>query len=225
LHDWTEKERLSWFGYIFLFLDSFAIIRFRQIAAQNGEAGKAFLLQCFNNYIATIPASSDRIIFIQADLAATYDTVIKDRQKAKELYLKVLSRPITDVDLRVLIEEKLFQVRRALAEIIFDEFYQSTDPAQKTKLLDEMKNFPNQRTDVHDAFQIEASSVSVMIALMHRVLGQATEFEAVMNKTFDTCVEGLSDSVGWNDSVSFRLLAKVLACLEGLEHDALIALS
>jgi hypothetical protein len=46
-----------------------------------------------------------------------------------------------------------------------------------------------------------------------------------MEKTFNTSFEGLSDSVGWNDSSSFRLLAKILACMEVLEHDALIALS
>lgn len=60
---------------------------------------------------------------------------------------------------------------------------------------------------------------------MTRIVGQATEFQAIMQKTFVTCVEGLSDAVGWNDSSSFRLLAKVLACIDGLERDALIALS
>jgi hypothetical protein len=173
--------------------------------------------------MATIPANSDRPIFYsQITLANIYHTVILDQQKAKELYFKVLNRPIKDVGS---VEGILFQVRRSLAEIIFDEFYKSTDPAQKSKLLDEMKSLSSPRTDIQNFFEIEGSNISVMIALMSRVVGQASEFEAVMKKTFKTCVEGLSDTVGWNDMSSFRLLAKVLACLEGLERDALIALS
>lgn len=174
-------------------------MRFNEVAAQNGEAGKAFLLQCYNNYMATIPANSDRPIFLsQVALANIYHTVVLDQQKAKELYFKILNRPIKDVDLRGSVDGILFQIRRALAEIIFDEFYKSTDPVQKGKLLDEIKSFSSQRTDVHDFFEIEGSNVSIMIALMSRVVGQATEFEAVMKRTFDTCVEGLSDTVGWN---------------------------
>lgn len=225
LNDWTQKERLSWFGYIFDWHDQYAIARFNQIAAQNGDDGKKFLLQCYKNYMATIPVHSDKIIFSQVDLANTYQTVIRDPLKAKEIYFEVLKRQIKDVDLRGSVDEIIFRVRRALAEIIFEEFCKSTDPAQKAKLLDEMKNFPNHRTEIHDYFEIQGSNISVMVALMSRVVGQATEFQAIMQKTFDTCVEGLSDSVGWNDSSSFRLLAKVLACMEGLERDALIAIS
>ena len=225
LHDWSEKDRLSWFRYIFEYHDPYAIGRFDQIAAQNGEEGRTFLLQCFSNYMATIPANSDRIIFPQVALANTYQTVVRDPAKAKEIYMAVLKRNIKDVDLRGSLDGTLFEVRRALAEIIFEEFRNSTNPTQKEKLLDEMKNFPNQRTEVHDFFQLQGSNISVMVALMSRVVGQATDFQAIMQKTFDTCVDGLSDSVGWNDSSSFRLLAKILACMEGLERDALIALS
>jgi hypothetical protein len=46
-----------------------------------------------------------------------------------------------------------------------------------------------------------------------------------MEETFQTCIKGLADTVGSNDSPRIRLLAKVLACLEGLEREALIALS
>lgn len=222
---WNEKDRLSWFGYIFDFNDAYANGRFNQIAAQNGEDGRRFLLQCYNHYMATVPPKSDRIIFAQVALANTYRTVIRDQQKAKELYLAVLGRNIKDVDLRGSIDETLFEVRRSLAEIIFEEFRASTNPAQKEKLLDEMKSFPEHSTDLHDSFQPERSSISILVALMTRRMGQATEFEAIMQKTFDTCVEGLNDTVGWNDSNSFRLLSKVLACVEGLERDALIALS
>ena len=161
LHDWSEKERLSWFGYIFEYHDPYAIGRFDQIAAQNGEEGRTFLLQCFSNYMATIPANSDRIIFPQVALANTYRTVIRDPAKAKEIYMAVLKRNIKDVDLRGSVDEILFQVRRDLAEIIFDEFCKSTNPIQKEKLLDEMKNFPNHRTEVHEYFELEGSNISV----------------------------------------------------------------
>ena len=64
LRDWTEKERLSWFEYIYTYHDISAIARFDEVAAQNGEDGKSFLLQCYHNYMATIPTTADKIIFI-----------------------------------------------------------------------------------------------------------------------------------------------------------------
>ena len=159
--EWIERERLSWFRYIFEYHDPYAIGRFDQIAAQNGEEGKTFLLQCYSHYMATIPPNSDRIIFPQVALANTYRTVIGHQEKAKEIYMTVLKRKIEDVDLRGSVDEILFQVRRDLAEIIFDEFCKSTNPIQKEKLLDEMKNFPNHRTEVHEYFELEGSNISV----------------------------------------------------------------
>ncbi|KAF1813441.1 hypothetical protein P152DRAFT_457803 [Eremomyces bilateralis CBS 781.70] len=60
---------------------------------------------------------------------------------------------------------------------------------------------------------------------MTKKLGPARDFQDSLDGIFKGCVEALSDSEGWNDFPSFRMLAKSLACLPGLERDAQIALS
>lgn len=65
----------------------------------------------------------------------------------------------------------------------------------------------------------------VILALMTRKIGSPVEFQRLLDTSFNSSVAGLTDSVGWNDFDSFRLLAKVLACVPGLERDAQIALS
>lgn len=69
------------------------------------------------------------------------------------------------------------------------------------------------------------SQTQVMLGLMARTIGSPIEFQRLLDATFNSSVAGLTDSVGWNDFYSFRLLAKVLACVPGLERDARIALS
>jgi hypothetical protein len=56
-------------------------------------------------------------------------------------------------------------------------------------------------------------------------MGPAREYQNTLQRIFRTCIEGLEDTVSWNDADSLRLLAKVLASLDGLERDASIALS
>jgi hypothetical protein len=46
-----------------------------------------------------------------------------------------------------------------------------------------------------------------------------------MEEIFKGCVKALTDKDGWNDSEAFRLLAKVLAWVPGLEGDAQISVS
>lgn len=154
-------------------------------------------------------------------LAKTYRRVILDNEKAKEIYSDILKYQDEKIDL----EAYFFEARRALAEIMFEGFRASSDPTKKAALLKEMTEYLIRNESNTGVYQIESSNMSILFAIMHRVLGSATEFESMLRKTFDTCIKGLSDTVGENDNSSFRLLAKVLACVEGLERDSLIALS
>ncbi|CAG8950026.1 hypothetical protein HYFRA_00004360 [Hymenoscyphus fraxineus] len=237
---WTESERLAWFAWIFGWPDFYAtdaIVRFDQVAAKNGEEGKKFILQCYRNYTETLTsksaqahslfplenASSNTTILVNSALANTYRCVLRDDKKAKEIYTDILKHQLRGTDLDL--EQTFFESRRALAEIMFEEFRGSNDPMKKAKLLHEMKDYLTPSELNRGVFKIESSNASIIFAIMHRALGSATEFESILKKTFDTCIQGLSDTVGWNDSSSFRLLSKVLACVEGMERDSLIALS
>jgi hypothetical protein len=49
--------------------------------------------------------------------------------------------------------------------------------------------------------------------------------QRILEAAFNGCISTLTDSVGWNDSISLRTLAKILACVPGLELEAQIAAS
>lgn len=219
LKNWTDQERLDWFDYLFKYHDDFSSDRFSQAATQCGTTGLKFLLDCYTDFKKTLRPGSSSMIFYQAQLADIYNKVIGDETKAKDLYNTILKTKIRDDDDGAGLEQKLCEVRLSLAGLIFTEFQGSSDPVRKMALLEEMKKLEEPDYDLYE------SHVGVLLAIMTRILGPAIEFQSHMEKTFQTCIEGLTDAVGWNDSISFRLLAKVLACLEGLEREALIGLS
>jgi hypothetical protein len=224
LRSWGEGERTSWFDEMVGFNETWAMEKLNEVASRQGEDGKAFLLQCYEKLMATLPPRGDRMACARAALATAYRVAIQDDSKAKELYKEVLSHNLHDLELRYMFDRILYEVRRSLAEIIFEEFYASSDSLRKTVLLEEIKSVSNQ-LGVINGFNLEASNISVMVALMSRVMGHVPDYQTTLQKTFDHCMEGLSDSVGWNDDTSFRLLSKVLACVEGLERDSQIAIS
>ena len=111
-------------------------------------------------------------------------------------------------------------------------FRDSGDPHEKLKLLDTMMKLPVIKigTEGDEAAkrsheELNESPVLMQQALMTRTIGSPVKFREMMESMFQTCVAGLTDKVGNNDTLSFRLLAKALACIPGLGRDASIALS
>jgi len=71
----------------------------------------------------------------------------------------------------------------------------------------------------------EESSTAIIYACMLRKMGKNIEFQDVLDRTFESCIATLTDADGENDQASLLLLAKVLACVGGLDRDARIAYS
>jgi tetratricopeptide (TPR) repeat protein len=225
LRSWSENERMFWFDMMVENVDTWQMNKLNEMAAQNAHEGMDFLLECYTNYMATISPREDKMAYARAALASTYRIVIGDNDKAKDLYKKVLHHNLRDLEQRYMYDRVVYEVRRSLAEIILQEFLECADAAKKVTLLEEMNGISVPSSGSNDYFTLASSNVSIMVALMSRVVGQLTSYQTTLQKTFDNCIEGLSDTVGWNDSHSFRLLAKTLASVEGLEKDALIAMS
>lgn len=143
--------------------------------------------------------------------------MLKDNHQAKSVLCSILNNKISTNPWTVV----GYNCISDLTDIIFEEFRSTSDPEQKAASLQEMKNLMSQPllTSIGD------SQTAVALALMTKKIGFTSEFGALMQKIFDTCVEGLNDQIGWNDGVSFRLLAKALACVHGLERDAQISSS
>jgi tetratricopeptide (TPR) repeat protein len=224
---WNEKERNSWFEYMFQWNDTYAVLRLSHIAGFGGAEEKRFILDCYDRYMesASRQKHTDRLVLCQVALADLYRTVLNDDAKAQQLYSMVMKTDLRDYDTSGLLDEKLSDVRRELADIIFTEFRTSKDPQRKIELLQEIKDLPIKGASGKEVVDLMESNVSVMIGSMQKAMGPTTEYQAITQKIFDACIAGLSDSVGWNDLNCFRLLAKVLAPIKGLERDALIALS
>jgi hypothetical protein len=71
-------------------------------------------------------------------------------------------------------------------------------------------------------FDPTQSQTTIPLALMTRQI-KPLRFQAGLQATFSGCVEALRDNSATNDGVSFRTLAKVLACVPGLHEEARIA--
>lgn len=72
---------------------------------------------------------------------------------------------------------------------------------------------------------IAETATAIIHANMVRRVRSAREYEDTLSNAFDTCITGLTDSEGWNDQASLRLLAQVLASVGGLDREAQIAYS
>ena len=220
---WTEMERLLWLVY----QDETygAHERFRK-AVQSSGKGAALLVKCYQDIIKFLDRVENSNM-PRYHLAVAYRTVLKDNHQAKSLLYSILDKGISIIPWTG--EESAatgYGSISDLTEIIHEEFRSTSDPEQKAASLQEMRNLMSQPLLTSDRnMSLADSQTAVALAIMTKKIGLSSEFGALMRKIFDTCVEGLSDGIGWNDSVSFRLLAKTLACVSGLERDSQIACS
>lgn len=113
-----------------------------------------------------------------------------------------------------------------LCEQLFEDFRRSKDPIVKSTTLEETKKLLTKLSEVlGNDFKEAQSPISLLLAGMLRKLGPALEWHEVLQAVFQSCVDDLSDDVGWNDSTSFRRLAQVLMWVEGFETEAQVALT
>lgn len=228
LQTWTDEEVRAWIEYLVDFEDTFSIDRLHEAAKKDGSASIEFLLTNYAGYEKSLQARSTNLLVFQAQRAKAFRDVVEDVGKEKELYKTILYSKAREEDTEQ-VERIRSLTRLSLAELLFNEFRSSSDPAHKKGLLQEMVRLDEsdnpQNSDLSDLSSVVPSYTDVMLALMWRALGPSTSFQTYLDKTFKTCVAGLRDDTAWNDRNSLRLLAKVLACVEGRQRDSLIALS
>jgi hypothetical protein len=121
---------------------------------------------------------------------------------------------------------EIFEARLQLTEILMEEFRVTLDSNLKLTTFNELKKTVlGDHIALADDFNPYGSETTIPLALMARRVGSPSEFQDGLEKTFHSCIEALKDNEGLNDRGGFRLLAKVLACVPGLEKDAQISLS
>jgi tetratricopeptide (TPR) repeat protein len=160
---------------------------------------------------------------IRLQLAIAYQTVFPNIKEAKRLLYEVIEGKKGGA-LRA--SNTIFSARLNLSDILMKEFLDAKDPDEKSRIYAEMKSLAfRNHVALADDFEPYESQTAIPVALMARKLGPASEFQSGMEKIFKGCVTALTDKDGWNDSEAFRLLAKVLAWVPGLERDAQISVS
>ncbi|KAH8895712.1 hypothetical protein GQ53DRAFT_803939 [Thozetella sp. PMI_491] len=157
-----------------------------------------------------------RLLIRKALLHSTALRSPDDLFKAKELLNQTLGLE------RVFLED-FTRASFALADILLQEFRAARVVEAKMAAFDEMRILVARMADMSGkGFDPDRSQLSIPLAHMTCRLGTPPEYEAGLQAVFDGCLEALNDGFGWNDSASFRMLAKVLACV-GLERHASVA--
>ncbi|GME44923.1 glyoxalase bleomycin resistance protein dioxygenase protein [Neofusicoccum parvum] len=192
------------------------------------DKDKLYWLSSYNNkdnheVFQRAAAKSGKDVGLRYELADYYYRVIGDRGKARELLEQVMESSSKG---EVMEEYTLLSTRSHLVELLMEQFRSNVDSSEKASILEEMKKlaFPPDYLLGAD-FNPHVSNTAIPAALMVRKMGPLLEFQSILNKSFDACIEGLTDAEGWNDSLTIRFFGKLLACLPGLEKDAQIALS
>ena len=225
LQSWKETDLLIYTKGVFESGSDFHEKALERLSSQQPTAGRELVLKCLNDLLATLSPQSDQVVPVKFMLANLYREQVSDEKKAAELYrqiVKQMVRNLDNYDITCIVQS----AQGYLAEMIFSAFRNEPDPVRKGSLLQEMKDLPIPPTEVRISFDALAeSSINTMLALMYRRMGPVVEYQAALQRSFHACLLGLRDDVRWNDMSMLRLLAKVLACVPGLERDALIALS
>ena len=227
--NWTEEERNSWFGAAWYSDEAMAPIQ--RAAKKSGGDDLKFLVQAqeaWNKSVSNPRGPSPYLansINRLTRLSHTYRRVVGDSEKAKAILQDIMTNKATYFEQDSYAEIQLYNVRLELVDIIYEEFRSITDTARKAALLDEMRIISASKLAGGDVGDQEESLIAIPYALMTRMMGPALDFQATMEKTFKSCIDGLTDTIGYNDEGSFRLLAKVLAIVGGMDRDAQIALS
>lgn len=113
------------------------------------------------------------------------------------------------------------QASFCLSDILLEEFRHTTRPGEKMAAYREMQDLMRRIKEAMGT-EFDPTQSQTMIPLAHMMRKMdAFEFQQSLERTFSGCVEALTDDVGWNDKLSMRVLARVLA-LVGLERDAQI---
>ncbi|KAL9097569.1 MAG: hypothetical protein Q9165_000465 [Trypethelium subeluteriae] len=199
--------------------------RIQKAASEVGDEGISAVTHLYIQAIEYYDRSK-RSGSIRLRLAFLYRRIIGDSRAAKDVLTKILDSDTC----RTVWEDgddmfALVTARFYYAEILYEDFVSSHDPAHKAALLAELKELPEKQLGKSLALDFERSSnTAIMLARMLLKLGPAQEYYDVMESTFEICYKGLTDTTSSNDEASLRLFARLLA-LAGLQRDAQIAYS
>lgn len=210
---WNLFEIMAWLN-----AQIWAIGKLQSAGRDVGE--EAFVVKTLHDVVQFQELRGDAVD-TQFELACLYldgyTTAPDYLETAQDLLYKVIGSETTS---------HLLSARNMRASVLYERFRLAADFALKHEILDQMREFQEEgmSTTLHGVIP-EESATAIPYSLMLRKLGKSIEFQQVLSQVFDGCMTTLSDADAENDTASLLMLAKVLACLGGLERDAQIAYS
>jgi hypothetical protein len=182
-----------------------------------------FVVSAYNHGIRMLQSWENMGYFLSQfllQLAEFHRTVVGGPEALAEAKL-ILNKVLNTANDSQVISKASFQI----ADILVDEFRATRDPFRKIAAQDEMKKLVSKvRENMSIDFDATLSQTTIPLVYMTRKLA-AFEFQEKLRETFFGCYDLLTDETIGNDSQSLRMLARVLAYVPGLQHDAEIAAS
>ncbi|PVH82345.1 hypothetical protein DL98DRAFT_570587 [Cadophora sp. DSE1049] len=161
--------------------------------------------------------------YIQSTLAQVHRSVFPNFEESKRLWHEMFAEYFRK-NKENWHEAFLYDSRLQLADVLTLQFRSTNQGTEKIALYGEMKNLAleHELAKAED-FNPYQSQTSISLAVMMRVMASSQDFQTHMEKTFQSCIEALTDATTENDSMGFRQLAKTLALVPGLTRETRIA--
>ncbi|KAM5378662.1 hypothetical protein ACJZ2D_004461 [Fusarium nematophilum] len=215
LKKWTPLERLTWMAWQY---EDYAIERhalLRDVAVETGEV--EFIAKMYEEsikYLDNVNAAAP----LRCDLALFHLEVGNDPETARKVLDEVLDSGSTGWPYAVTDELPETTLERAInsqTEVLYLLFGQSRDPEVKSGLLQAVEGLMARPL----ALDVPPNSATyffqrrMTMARMYLKMGPSREFHTNLQGVIDSCIEALSDKVGWNDGDNLVFLAKALCIL------------
>lgn len=215
LKQWSPLERLTWLAWDYEDMSDDRHAGLRDAAFQSGEA--AFVGQIYEDairYLDNVGAAAP----LRCDLAYFHLEVSQDLEKARIVIDEALDSGSTGWPYAVTEEYPGTTLERAIqlqSDILNRLFMKSNDPVAKAELLEAVKGLLMRplALDVPPESDTNLVQRRVIMARMYLKMGPATEFQSTLQGLINTCIDALTDSVGWNDTYQLRYLATAVSIL------------
>jgi tetratricopeptide (TPR) repeat protein len=226
IESWKSGVRIQWLFLHPTNVEDYHTIFQRAAKYCNKED---FMVRCYNAAIKNIEHTGLSSV-LRYHLAQAYRRVICNEENAYQLLQDILKdkpflKHAEDDDI---ISEILIEARDLFSEMIYDRIQSSPNTADKKALVKRLGNLPSHfKQSASGGLDPGNELFTLSLAKAYIGLDLPKKAKKLLDQKFRICIEALNDTVGWNDSPSFQLLARILAFADAadLNKDAQIAFS
>ncbi|KAF7553457.1 hypothetical protein G7Z17_g3613 [Cylindrodendrum hubeiense] len=215
LKKWSPLERLGWMAWDYEDSGADRQADIRDAAFNSGEQDfVAQMLEDAIRYLDNVGAAAP----LRCDLAIFHIEVSGDLEQARKVLDEALDSNSTGWEYAVTEEYPASTLDFAInlqSDVLNRLFMKSSDPVVKAGLLEAVKGLITRplALDVPPDSDSGLFQRRIAMARMYLKMGPLNEFQSTLQGMIDTCIDALTDSVGWNDTYQLRYLATALTII------------